>query len=195
VKIKNTEYIGRWYKMKGWTKFMERPWWMTKKNEPADTYDDSYDSVYYGTKDPDSEAEASGTRDADGAYDGYGDSEVSEVKVAWSEENAKEVAKVDEPLMKKTFTPATCQDSTAIVDAYKDGKVVIICVEELDKANFLRLFDYVMGAVQALDGELRRLDRDTVVLLPYGVEEDIDIDGLEEAVAEEESNDDVKDAD
>ena len=173
---------------------MERPWWMTKKNEPAADYDEDYDSVYYGKKDPDSTADASGAQSADGAYDGYGASEVSEVKVAWSEETAREVAKVEEPLMKKTFTPSTCQDSTVIVDAYKDGKVVIICVEELNRENFLRLFDYVMGAVQALDGELRRLDRDTVVLLPYGVEEDIDIDGLEEAAAEE-SNEDIKDAD
>ena len=175
--------------MKGWINLMERPWWMTKKNEPAADYDEDYDSVYYGKKDPDSEAEASAAQSADGDYDSYGDSEVSEVKVAWSEENATEVAKVDEPLMKKTFTPATCQDSTAIVDAYKDGKVVIICVEELNRENFLRLFDYVMGAVQALDGELRRLDRDTVVLLPYGVEESIDIDELEEFTEENDDED------
>lgn len=184
--------------MKGWLNLMERPWWMTKKNEPAANYDEVYDSLYYGKKDPDSDAEASAEQVDGNEYESFGDGDVSEVKVAWSEEDAKAVAKVDEPLMKKTFTPASCQDSTAIVDAYKDGRVVIICVEELDRENFLRLFDYVMGAVQALDGELRRLDRDTVVLLPYGVEEDVNIDELEEApvsedVADEET--DGKDAD
>ena len=176
---------------------MERPWWMTKKNEPAANYDEDYDSLYYGKKDPDGDAEASAAQSADNNYESFGDGDVSEVKVAWSEEDAKAVAKVDEPLMKKTFTPASCQESTTIVDAYKDGRVVIICVEELDRENFFRFFDYVMGAVQALDGELRRLDRDTVVLLPYGVEEDINIDELEEAPDAEVADEEVdgKDAD
>ena len=95
--------------------------------------------------------------------------------------------------MKKSFSPRTCQDSKAIVDALKDGRVVMICVEELDRENFLRLFDYVMGAVQALDGELIKLDRDTVCVLPYGVEKDTDIDALEEAV-DDEAEEDGKDA-
>jgi hypothetical protein len=45
-----------------------------------------------------------------------------------------------------------------------------------------------MGAVQALDGELCRVDRDTVVLLPYGVDEDVDIDELEEDETVEEAD-------
>ena len=108
-------------------------------------------------------------------------------------EAAKAVAKANEPLMKKTFAPKNCQDSPAIVDAFKEGRVVVICVEELDKANFLRLFDYVMGAVHALDGKLIRADRDTVILLPYDVDEETSVDELEEdtaeAVAEDAEND------
>ena len=88
--------------------------------------------------------------------------------------------------MKRTFTPLTCNDSQEIVDAYKDGRVIVICIEELDKANFLRLFDYLMGAVQALDGELKRIDRDTVVLLPYDFDEELSIDDIEEEIVEEE---------
>ena len=95
--------------------------------------------------------------------------------------------------MKETFVPQACQDSREIVDAYKDGRVVVICVEELDRENFLRLFEYVMGAVQALDGDLHRLNRDTVVLLPYGIDENVDVDALEEA-AEESAANEAKDA-
>ena len=47
-----------------------------------------------------------------------------------------------------------------------------------------------MGAVQALDGELSRIDRDTVVLLPYGTDEDIDIDDIPEEGEEIEEDDD-----
>ena len=158
---------------------MERPkWW--KKNEPATDFDDDFDVAekYYGEEDK---------ADGNGA-DPYADiesSDVSEVGVAWSEEDAKAVAKANEPLKKRSFSPRTCQDSPVIVDAFKEGRVIVICVEDLDRENFLRLFDYVMGAVHALDGELVRVDRDTVVLLPYGVDAETNVDELEEAEVEE----------
>ena len=160
---------------------MEKPWWLSKKNEPATEIDEDYDSLYYGKPDPDKNDQA----DSENAGD---DSDISEVRVNFSDE-VTEVAKA-EPLMKRIFVPATCVDSQEIVEAYKEGRVVIICVEELDRDNFLRLFDYVMGAVQALDGELCRIDRDTVVLLPYGVDEDIDLDEIEEEILPEEENED-----
>lgn len=151
---------------------MANLWWK-KKQEPAE----EFDNTYYGGENI---STADETADDQG-YGAYDNGDISEVSVAWSEEEARAIARANEPLMKKTFYPKTCQDSTAIVDAYKDGRVVVICVEELDKANFLRLFDYVMGAVHALDGELSRVDRDTVIALPYGVEEGLSIDELDEA--------------
>ena len=164
---------------------MEKLWWM-KKNEPAQDYEDDVNGYY--------ESDATGNENAEeNGYDGYEGGDISDVQVAISGDPITEAAKV-EPLMKKSFSPKTCQDSKAIVDAFKEGRVVIICVEELDRENFLRLFDYVMGAVQALDGELVKLDRDTVCVLPYGVEKDTDIDALEEAV-DEEAEEDGKDAD
>ena len=155
---------------------MANLWWK-KKNEPAE----EWDNAYYGGESISTSDESTDTQ-AYGAYEG---GDISEVSVAWSEEEARAIARANEPLKKKTYTPKTCQDSTSIVDAYKDGRVVVICVEELDRENFLRLFDYVMGAVHALDGKLSRIDRDTVLLLPYGVEEDeVSVDELEEVEEE-----------
>ena len=158
---------------------MERPWWL-KKNEPVTDYEEDYDvsGTYYGEK-KDSAATS------ENAYETYDNGDVSEVGVAWSEEEAKAIARANEPLKKMTFAPKNCQDSPAIVDGLKDGRVIVVCVEELDRENFLRLFDYVMGAVHALDGQLIRVDRDTVHLLPYGVDEDTDVNALEEAEVEE----------
>lgn len=163
---------------------MKKPWWIGK-NDPAQDYEDDVNG-YYGnpTADEDENSENSYVIDDTG--------DISDVQVAISGDPITEAAKV-EPLMKKSFSPKTCQDSRVIVDAVKDGRVAIIYVEELDRENFLRLFDYVMGAVQALDGELIKLDRDTVCVLPYGVEKDADIDALEEAV-DEEAEEDGKDA-
>ena len=148
-------------------------WWFSKKNEPAADFDE-INNDYYGES-----MRADGNASADNAYDSYPNDDSGDVSVVLSGDPSK-----NEPLMKRTFTPLTCNDSAEIVDAFKDGRVVVICVEELDKPNFLRLFDYLMGAVQALDGELKRIDRDTVVLLPYGTDEDISIDELEEEAVE-----------
>ena len=128
---------------------------------------------YYGEDMRADDASASDT-----GYYGYGE-ESGDVSVVLSGDPSKK-----EPLTKKTFVPLTCNDSAEIVDAFKEGKACVICVEELDKPNFLRLFDYLMGAVQALDGELRRIDRDTVVLLPYDFDDETSIDDIPEDGAE-----------
>ena len=156
-------------------------WWFSKKNDSSTDFDEVNNGYY--DSDMSSDGDASDTN----SYD-YSDTDVSDVSVVLSGDPSKE-----EPLMKRTFTPDSCQDSADIVDAYKQGRVVVICVEELDKPNFMRLFDYLMGAVQALDGELDRVDRDTVVLLPYGVDADeIAIDELEEAPDDEAENEETE---
>lgn len=143
---------------------------------------------YYGEDMRADDASASDT-----GYYGYGE-ESGDVSVVLSGDPSKK-----EPLTKKTFVPLTCNDSAEIVDAFKEGKACVICVEELDKPNFLRLFDYLMGAVQALDGTLDRIDRDTVVLLPYGTDEELSIDDIpeegEEVVDEDENYEDEESED
>lgn len=161
------------------TNMEKKFWWFSKKNEPAADFDE-INNDYYGES-----MRADGNVSADNAYDSYSNDDSGDVSVVLSGDPSRK-----EPLMKRTFTPLTCNDSAEIVDAFKDGRVVVICVEELDKPNFLRLFDYLMGAVQALDGELKRVDRDTVVLLPYGTDEDVSIDELEEEVVEETEDED-----
>ena len=148
---------------------MEKKWWFRKNNEPAQDFEE-FDNDYYGDA-----ASVGNDTSADGAYDIADSSDVSVVLSA---------PEKDEPLMKRTFIPATCDDSQDIVDAFKQGRVIVICIEELDKPNFLRLFDYIMGAVHALDGSLERIDRDTVVLFPYAVDTETDVDELEEEAFE-----------
>jgi cell division inhibitor SepF len=145
-------------------------WWLSKKNEPASDFEE-YNKGYYGE-----ELAEVASSTSESAYD----TDASDVSVVLSGDPSKE-----KPLLKRIFTPLTCNDSSEIVDAFKDGRIAVICIEELDKPNFTRLFDYLMGAVQALDGELLRLDRDTVALLPYGVDSEISLDEIEEEIVEE----------
>lgn len=154
-------------------------WWFSGTNDKSKNLDDGYDTLYYGIENNDAKDNTEAHNED--AYGIYNDPDSGDVRIVMSEEPAEEVAKAEpEPLMKRTFTPKDCQDSKAIVDAYKEGRVIVICIEELDKPNFYRVFDYLMGAVHALDGELRRIDRETVVLVPYGVGDEISIDDLEE---------------
>ena len=166
-------------------KAMERKFRLfPRRNETSADFDEVNNGYY------DNDMTANDAASEVNPYD-YSDTDVSDVSVVLSGDPSKE-----EPLMKRTFTPVSCEDSADIVDAFKQGRVIVICIEELDKPNFMRLFDYLMGAVQALDGELTRIDRDTVVLLPYGVaEDDISIDELEEEVVENEEDDDIEDED
>ena len=171
---------------------MEKFWLFGKKGEPKEDVDTDYDDIYYGKKEKNDEV--------DNGYGTYDDGDMSDVNVVISSETASAIAKAEEPLMKRTFTPTSYSEGSDIVDAFKDGRVVVICVEELDRENFIRLFDYLMGAVYALDGELRREDRETVVLLPYDFDDEISIDEIDEEILEEveeidEEIDDVEDED
>jgi len=90
------------------------------------------------------------------------------------------------------FMPETYGDCReGIVSGLASGQVVIIFLEEMEANDILRLFDYVMGAVQALDAEMLRPIPATVVLIPNGVE--VSDEELEEALDVEEVDDDYED--
>ena len=140
----------------------------------------SYDDIYYNADKKESTAPEVSTDIS------YADEvEDDNISIVVSKEPAVEVAEVakDEPLMKKTFTPDAGSKAQDVVNAMKDRRVVVIYLEELRKSreDMTRFLDYVMGAVQALDATLNRIDRDTCAIIPYDVDADVAIDELEEA--------------
>ena len=73
------------------------------------------------------------------------------------------------------YTPATYRDCReGIVKGLAAGHVVVVRLGDLEANDVLRLFDYMMGAVLALNAELVRPEATTVVLVPDGVELDED---------------------
>ena len=73
------------------------------------------------------------------------------------------------------FKPSTYRDCReGIVRGLSAGHVVVVRLGNLAANDVLRLFDYMMGAVLALEGELVRPAATTVVLLPKDVELDED---------------------
>ena len=138
---------------------MFKSWKYGNQNEPAEDFDGDYDTMYYGSSTVvnDTDGVKNGSSDEALYTDGYDMVDVSDVHIV-SEKELETVSEVveeetPEPLYKVTFYPESYVDSKDIVDAFMRGRVVVIEVAELDKENFLRMFDYVMGAIQALGGE------------------------------------------
>ncbi len=120
----------------------------------------------------------------------------------WREEDApsyRERTETTETVFEPTpapeylyFTPATYRDCReGIVKGLASGHVVIVRLGDLEADEVLRLFDYMMGAVLALEAELARPRATTVVLLPKGIE--LDEDAIE--FDEEDEYDDDGDGD
>lgn len=69
------------------------------------------------------------------------------------------------------YTPETYRDCReAIVAGLAESHVVVVNVRLLETEDTLRLFDYILGAVQALDAEMTRLNATTMLLSPKDLE-------------------------
>ena len=79
------------------------------------------------------------------------------------------------------FTPSTYRDCReGIVKGLATGHVVVVRLRKLEATDVLRLFDYMMGAVLALEGEMARPAATTVVLVPKDVEPEEEYEDAEE---------------
>ena len=95
------------------------------------------------------------------------------------------------------FTPETCQDCREdIVCDLADSHAVVVDLSLLDGKNMTRLLDYIMGAVQALGADIRRLEGNYILLTPAGVEvsdDEIELPEAEEDFEEDYAEDEMYD--
>ena len=160
-------------------------WLFGKQEEPAEDFDVDYDNIYYEDRPTsnsideltDDSVEKMSTFGGDAYSNTYG-ADTSDVKVV--KEEPVEEEPTEEPLYKVTFAPETYRDSAEIVEYFKNGRVIVIDTADLGREDFLRMLDYVMGAVHALGGQLVRLTSDVVALFPADVDTEIDIDEIED---------------
>lgn len=160
------------------------------------------------TKDPEPEAFLE-----DDGYDSgyYTDFPKDDEGVVAEEETVEEVAPVEQevveeqpemrepqPLPKKPLEPAKpavkyyapteLADRQKAVAKLADGYIVMLLdVDKMDREVFLRFFDYIMGAVQALEGNVRKISKSCVALIPYGADVN-DIDEEDIAAADEQAD-------
>lgn len=72
--------------------------------------------------------------------------------------------------------PLSYDESPLIVDDLRDFKAVVLNFEQLDVDVKRQIFDFVSGALYALDGKMQKVNKDIFILAPNNVE----IDGLKE---------------
>lgn len=132
-----------------------------------DSYDDSYDSSFYRGEDDDDEGAVVG-----GDFD---DDEMPAPAANPAPKAQKPVAPAPGASYGfKLITPGGYQDGPGIVGYLKDGYGMVLNIEELDTAEAQRLIVYLMGALEALDGELKRVSKSTFALAPrQGMLEDV----------------------
>ena len=152
---------------------------LAKDPEPEEFLDDGYDNGYYDEF----------PKDEGLVTD---DSVIEDVST--EKEAAEDQAEMREPqpMPKKPlepakpavkyYAPAELADRQKAVAKLAEGYIVMLLdVDLLEKDVFLRFFDYIMGAVQALDGDIRKINKSTLALIPYGANvDDLDEDDLAE---------------
>lgn len=68
--------------------------------------------------------------------------------------------------MLKVVKPHNYDDGPAIAGYLMDGYTVVMNIEELERPAAMRLIDFLLGALEVLDGEFRRVTKTTLVLSP-----------------------------
>ncbi len=82
--------------------------------------------------------------------------------------------------------PKKISDARIVSDEVKSGKTVVVHVEEMDIEDVTRLYDFITGAAYALNGKLKEISDNVLVIAPYNV----DIQTAEEQKEETYSYDD-----
>lgn len=140
--------------------------WMNEKNTVSEDFGIDVDRDYYGNiKD---EKVSFDTSDLYGDEFGTID---SDVKVVEPEE--------EEPVYKVLYAPEDCDCRGDIVDDLIAGRVVVMNIADMDKDEMFRMFDYVMGALQVLGGEMKRYGKKVVALFPADIDPETPLEDIE----------------
>jgi cell division inhibitor SepF len=72
--------------------------------------------------------------------------------------------------------PLSYEEAPEIVDDLKTRKAVIVNFEQLEATLKRQIFDFINGALYAIEGKIQKVTKDIFILAPSNVE----IDGLKE---------------
>ena len=124
-----------------------------KKNaNDYNSYDDGYDAGFYNPEQDDD----------DGVVDGY------ETEASAEETAPKARANQNGGNMLKVLAPHSYDDAPGIVKHLMDGYTVVLNIEGMERPSAMRLIDFLLGAIEVLEGDFRPVTKTTLVFSPNG---------------------------
>ncbi|MBE6595608.1 MAG: cell division protein SepF [Ruminococcaceae bacterium] len=70
--------------------------------------------------------------------------------------------------MLKVLAPRSYDDAPGIVQHLRAGYTVVLNIEGMDRASAMRLIDFLLGAIEVLEGDFRPVTKTTLVFSPNG---------------------------
>lgn len=68
--------------------------------------------------------------------------------------------------------PSKYEEAPKMVEDLKNRKIVVINLEEMEIESKKQIFDFLNGAIYALDGNIQKVSKDIFILAPSNVEID-----------------------
>lgn len=68
------------------------------------------------------------------------------------------------------YEPVEFEETPHIVDNLKNRKPVIINLENLDQESARKIFDFLNGAIYALDGQIQKVSKGIFILAPNNID-------------------------
>lgn len=70
------------------------------------------------------------------------------------------------------YEPSKYEEAPKIVEDLKNRKLIVINLEEMEIESKKQIFDFLNGAIYALDGNIQKVSKDIFILAPSNVEID-----------------------
>ena len=126
-----------------------------KKTRNEYGFDENYDGGFYNPEQQDED---------EGVVDGFA------ADAAPAEEAAapKTTQSAVSGNMLKVLAPRSYDDAPGIVQHLRAGYTVVLNIEGMDRASAMRLIDFLLGAIEVLEGDFRPVTKTTLVFSPTG---------------------------
>ena len=122
-----------------------------KKKNDFESYEDSYEGGFY--------------RGDEVEDDGVMEEEYAEETAEETAAPAKRAEKKDGSML-KVLAPRSYDDAPSIVGHLMDGYTVVLNIEGMERAAAMRLIDFLLGALEVLNGDFRPVTKTTLVFSP-----------------------------
>ena len=107
-----------------------------------------------------------------GGYDGFDESSDLDNTSAFGMEadSSADFAPAPATVALKIVNPKSYEEAATIADFLLNGNTVLLNVESIERAQAIRLLDYLSGAVRMVGGVMTKVGKTTIVVAPKNVD-------------------------